>query len=104
MNNRGLVGMIVIIGVVLVIGFFWFVGEMNEEVEEDVRCEVDSDCVKVLTGCCACNMGGVEKCVARSFEDDYLSRLDNCSATTICAAFDNCVIESCGCVEGRCAG
>jgi hypothetical protein len=29
MNNRGLVGMIVIVGVVLVVGFFWFVGQTN---------------------------------------------------------------------------
>ena len=35
MNNRGLIGTIVIIGVLLVVGFFWFVGEMNGEGEEE---------------------------------------------------------------------
>ncbi|MBT7102645.1 hypothetical protein HN935_04000 [archaeon] len=44
MNNRGLVGMIVIVGVVLVIGFFWFVGEMNGEGEDEELCIPESCC------------------------------------------------------------
>jgi hypothetical protein len=34
MNKRGLIGMIVIVLILLVVGFFWFVGEMNEVAEE----------------------------------------------------------------------
>ena len=95
--------MIVIVLVVLVVGFFWFVGEMDS-FEDEVECRVDEDCVKVQVGCCGCNMGGVEKCVAKSFEGNYLADIENCSDMTICAAVDNCEIESCGCVDGRCIG
>lgn len=105
MNKKGFFTGIIILGILLVVGFFWFVGEMNGEEEEveDV-CEVDSDCVKVQTGCCACSSGGTEKCVAKSFESNYLEMLENCSELTVCAQVFNCEIESCGCVDGRCVG
>ncbi|MFH0711993.1 MAG: hypothetical protein V1889_02695 [archaeon] len=104
MEKKGLVGLIVLVVVLLVVGFFWFVGELGGETNEELRCEVDDDCVKVQVGCCACNMGGAEKCVARSFEGDYLSRLDNCSETMICAAVYNCEIVGCRCIDGECVG
>lgn len=31
MNKRGLIGSVVVIGVLLVVGFFWFVGEIDSE-------------------------------------------------------------------------
>ena len=94
MNKRGLLGTVVAVGVLLVVGFFWFVGEMN-----GAEC---SDCVKVQVGCCPCNMGGVEKCVPKSEEAEYLDRLENCSEQTICAAVFNCEIESCACDSEGC--
>jgi len=43
MNNRGLVGTIVVVGVLLVVGFFWFVGEKGSG-------EVSENCV--VASCC----------------------------------------------------
>lgn len=36
MNKKGLVGLIVIVGVLLVVGFFLFVSQMNRDVEKCV--------------------------------------------------------------------
>ena len=100
MNKRGLFGNLIVAGVFLIAGFFWFVGE--RDFVEDLSCEIDDDCVKVQTGCCACNMGGEEICASREVAQGYLETLENCSEFTICAAVDKCEIESCGCVSGAC--
>lgn len=104
MNRRGLIGEIVVVGILLVVGFFWFIGEIGEGEGSEILCEIDSDCVKVQVGCCPCNMGGEEKCVNLEFEQSYFDLREECSATTICAAVFNCEIESCECVEGVCVG
>lgn len=99
MDKKGLIGTIILVGVLLVVGFFWFVGEMNEEdleVNESVRC------VKVQTSCCPCNMGGDEKCVLESEIESYEKNLSECSPTTLCSAVSNCEIESCDYVDGEC--
>ncbi|MFH0808830.1 MAG: hypothetical protein V1888_04425 [archaeon] len=103
MDKKGLVGLVVV-GILLVVGFFWFVGEKGRDEVDEVFCEIDDDCVKVQVGCCPCNMGGAESCVNREFELGYSDALSECSATTICAAVFSCEIESCGCVEGVCVG
>lgn len=105
MEKRGLVGSLIVVGVLVVVGFFWFVGEMNSDlVDEELVCVSDEDCVRVELGCCPCNMGGAEKCVNVEFEENYLERLENCSEFTVCAAVDKCEIKSCGCVGGVCVG
>ena len=42
MNKKGLIGMIIIIGILLIVGFFWFIGEWNSE--EEIRCVPSSCC------------------------------------------------------------
>ena len=46
MNKKGLVGIIIILGVLLVVGFFWFVGEYNKNgvVSENEGCVPASCC------------------------------------------------------------
>jgi len=104
MNKKGFVGAVVVMGVLLVVGFFWFIGERDSGEVDELVCEIDDDCVKVQVGCCPCNMGGEEKCVNRKFEQSYSDALKNCSELMICAAVFSCEIESCGCVEGVCVG
>ena len=72
---------------------------------EGLECRYDSDCVKVRTTCCPCNMGGEEQCVAKSEEGFYQNKLkEECTGNNVCIALYACVIESCGCVEGKCVG
>ena len=96
MDKRGLIGLIIVVGVLLVVGFVWFVGELGGDVEEE--------CVKVQTTCCSCNMGGSEKCVLVSEVDEYRKNLFECSDSMLCAAVYNCEIESCEYVDGECVG
>ena len=93
MNKKGLVGLIVVIVVLLVVGFFWFVAEWNSE---------DVECVKVQTSCCPCSMGGSEECVLASEFEEYEEALSECEEGLLCAAVYSCVIESCGYVDGGC--
>ncbi len=97
MNKRGLILGVIIIGILLVVGFFWFVDEWNSG-------EDKGECVKVKTTCCPCNMGGKEKCVLVSEAERYKNNLSECSEGLICAAVYNCKIESCEYVEGECVG
>ncbi|MCR4284990.1 MAG: hypothetical protein NUV97_03000 [archaeon] len=94
MNKKGLLGTIITILVLIVIGFFWFVREMNSE--EEITC------VKVQTTCCGCNMGGSEKCVLGDEVEKYEKNLSECSPTIICGAVFNCEIESCEYIKGEC--
>ena len=87
--------------VLLVVGFFWFVGQMDGG-EGELKCEVDEDCVRVQIGCCGCETGGLEKCVGKSSEDDYLAELNNCSEDVVFAAVYNCEVGECRCVDGEC--
>ena len=47
MDKKGLVGLIVVFGVLLVVGFVWFVGQMGGEIEECVpaSCCHATECV-----------------------------------------------------------
>lgn len=44
MDKKGLIGTLVIVVVLLVVGFFWFVGQRGGEVEEEVECVAASCC------------------------------------------------------------
>ena len=91
MDKKGIIGIIILVGIVLVVGFFWFVGEMNGE-----------KCVKVQTTCCPCNMGGEEICVLKSEVEDYEMNSSECSPTVLCSAVFSCEIESCEYAGGEC--
>jgi len=96
MNKRDLIGLVIIVGILLVMGFFWFI-EWDDE--KDLG---DVECVKVQTSCCPCNMGGEEKCVLESEIKEYEEKLLKCSEGLICAAVFNCAIESCEYIGGEC--
>ena len=68
------------------------------------ECRVDSDCVKVQTTCCPCNMGGEEICAPKENVSYYEEKLEECEENLFCAAVYNCKISSCGCVKGKCVG
>ncbi|MCK5320984.1 hypothetical protein KAJ38_00215 [Candidatus Pacearchaeota archaeon] len=95
MDKKGFVGLIVVLGVLLVVGFFWFIGEKGFN-EENV------ECVKVRTTCCPCNMGGKEKCVLASEVKEYEVNLSECPEDLVCLAVYSCEIESCGYIDGKC--
>ncbi len=93
MNKRGLISEIIVILVLLVVGFFWFVGEWNSgEFKE---------CVKVESGCCSCANGGEEMCILKS-EAEKIEKEKNCSGDVFCAAVYSCEIESCEYLDGKC--
>jgi len=104
-NKKGLLGLIIVIVVLVVGGFFLFWDANKNEFlygNESFNCGGNSDCVKVQTTCCPCESGGVEKCVPKSEADDYEKDLEDCPADLICAEVYNCKIESCDCVDGNC--
>ncbi|NPE26976.1 hypothetical protein HNV12_03155 [Methanococcoides sp. SA1] len=92
MKKRGLVGSLVVVGVLLVVGFFWFVGEGSED---------DIECVRVDTGCCSCANGGEEACVLKS-EAKNIETEKNCSGDNFCLAVYSCEIGDCEYIEGEC--
>ena len=47
-------------------------------------------------------MGGEEKCVLASEEEEYRINLSGCSPTTLCSAVFNCEIDSCEYIDGEC--
>ena len=47
MNKKGLVGIIIILGILLVVGFFWFAGERDGK--KEIKCVPESCCH--ATGC-----------------------------------------------------
>lgn len=90
MNKKGLAGMIIIIGIILVVGFFWFNGKLTDE--KVLECEVDEDCVRA--SCCHAT-----ECVLES-------KAPNCSGaicSMVCSGPLDCGAGSCGCVENKCA-
>ncbi|MDH3352977.1 MAG: hypothetical protein OEL87_00840 [Nanoarchaeota archaeon] len=97
MNKRGLFGTITIVGILLVVGFFWFVAQYNSQDKID-----SVKCVKVQTTCCPCNMGGQEKCVLESEARDYEINSSECLENKACVAMFNCQIESCEYIDGEC--
>lgn len=84
---------LILIGVFLVIVY----PSQNQEIRE---CEKNSDCVKVLTTCCPCEMGGQEKCVPHGQQQIY--KPSDCEENPLCLAVYSCNIKSCICSEGIC--
>ena len=78
MNNRGLIGMVLVVVVLVVVGFFWFVGEMGGEAGEKI-------CVPA--SCCHAS-----ECVLKS-------EAPNCSGI-LCSM--SCEPGTLDCGQGRC--
>lgn len=92
---------IVIIASVLIVGTITVLVIANAGKESaKAECSVDSDCIKVLTTCCGCEMGGNEICVPHGQEEIY--RAKNCPKDPLCMAVYNCQIEKCTCFQGKC--
>ena len=68
----------------------------------DKNCNVDSDCVKMQTTCCSCNMGGEEKCAGKIDIEKYKEELKTCGKNLMCIAVYNCKVNSCACVNNTC--
>lgn len=81
MNKRELIGGIVVVGVLLVVGFFWFVGERDSVSDEIIL----RKCVKA--SCCH-----AKECV-------WESEAPNCDGT-FCTM--NCEPETMDCGAGHC--
>lgn len=83
MNKRGLIGTIVILGVLLVVGFFWFVGEQNRK--EEIQC--------VPASCCHAT-----ECV-------LVNEAPNCSGimcSMVCSGPLDCGVGRCKYIDGEC--
>jgi len=105
-HNRKLFWIIILL--LVLFGFLiWIIVKDREEVVDIVSgdiCMSDNDCVKVQTTCCSCKMGGEEKCVFKSREQEYSDKLNECSKDLFCAAVYNCKISSCKCINNQCVG
>lgn len=68
------------------------------------ECYTDADCLKVQITCCPCNMGGTERCVAKTLAPLYQEELKKCppEPARLCIALENCKIRNCVCSKGRC--
>jgi hypothetical protein len=65
-------------------------------------CVTDEDCVKVVGGCCPCELGGAEVAIA----SECLDRLAQCPVPpdqVPCMAVDVCTDKVARCVAGECA-
>lgn len=85
MNKKGLVGVFVIVGFLLVVGFFWFAGEVDKD-------EILKSCVKA--SCCH-----AKSCVWESEAPDCRKILCtmSCEPETM-----DCGAGECGVVDGGC--
>ena len=93
---------IILIVIILIISLGIIYSYINKDTNEFKECQTDSDCIKVQTTCCSCNMGGKEMCVSKKEVGFYEKQLENCSKDSACIALYACDIKSCGCIEGRC--
>ena len=101
-HNKKLLYVIIALIILLIILIFIILTSKPEN-NLPKECLNDNDCYKIQTGCCTCNMGGEEKCVNKSQKIYYQEQVKNCSLDKImCAAFYNCNINSCGCVNNKC--
>lgn len=107
MHNKKLFRIIIIL-IAIFIGLIFFIAQGNKSKNNSApqhtsykECEKDSDCIKVKTGCCSCNMGGEEKCVPVSEQDKYVAK--KCDLRTMCIAMYACNIESCACIDNKCS-
>ncbi|MDO8517601.1 MAG: hypothetical protein Q7S33_05750 [Nanoarchaeota archaeon] len=90
--------------IVLIISFlFIYFNQQTKNEESKNICQTNSDCVKVQTTCCPCNMGGKEICATKNEAKEYQKKLENCSTTDlICPAMYGCTIQDCKCSNGIC--
>lgn len=102
-NKKGLIGLLVVVFLVLIAGFYIFYSLTisNSPIFSDKFCELDSECVKVQTTCCPCSMGGEEDCVSYEKAKEIEKELEGCD-DTFCIALYNCQDFRCGCEEGLC--
>lgn len=103
MKKKALGNISLILTIVFILLFFTiilFVILSFPEKGELIECDSNDDCMKVLTTCCPCEMGGIEKCVPRGQRKIYEAK--NCEEHPICIAQYNCNVEECKCLEGEC--
>lgn len=106
-HNKPLFFIIIFLIILLIILIYFIVqgdGKKTYYFSDNNKCLTDEECVKVQTTCCSCNMGGKEECVLSSESEKYSEKLKQCQEDVLCAAFENCKIKSCKCVEGECVG
>lgn len=92
MNKKGFFTMLITVIVLLVVGFFWFVGERGEE---DGNVEVnETEIVCVAASCCHAS-----ECVLESEAPDCsgIACTMSCEPDTM-----DCGAGSCGVVDGEC--
>ncbi|MBS3073416.1 hypothetical protein J4465_01295 [Candidatus Pacearchaeota archaeon] len=98
--------LILILSVLIILGLasFFLISNLRNINQGLAGCTQDSDCVKVQTSCCPCNMGGQEKCVRYNILKNYQDNLNACPSQEklVCLALYNCEITSCGCINGTC--
>lgn len=92
--------LVILVIAILLVFSVWQLSKFKEKKPEE--CQTDNDCVKVLTTCCPCNMGGKEACVNKLGAENYIKSLENCPKDIFCAAVYNCKLEKCRCVGGKC--
>jgi hypothetical protein len=108
-DKKGLFGLIIVVIILFIVGFFWFYGEYKNNTLEDQNlsniCSENNSCVKIQTTCCPCESGGKEKCVLANEIEKYKKELENCPSgeELACISLYNCGIESCDCVNGNCS-
>ncbi|MBT4165682.1 hypothetical protein HOE04_01440 [archaeon] len=99
---------LMIIVIVILLGVFVFnyfsIGFFKSAEYFLNECAVDSDCVISETRCCPCSSSGKDVCVSLEEGEMYAEELKDCSKNLLCAEVFSCVVESCGCVNGRCVG
>lgn len=91
--------------IAIFIGLIFFIVQNNIPKKDTIltkECEKDSDCIKIQTGCCSCNMGGEEKCVPILQKEKYNELLRRCDSRMVCIAMYACNIQSCNCINNKC--
>ena len=106
-HNKKLFWILIFFIILLIVLVFFIVKNKKTTSNENNNipvneCKKDSDCIKMQTGCCPCNMGGKEICVSSSESKKYLDLLRNCDKKIICTAMYACSIKSCICVNNKC--
>ena len=103
--SKAQVAMFVIIALLIVGAILLAVAayySTKDQVEQEVECHDDRDCIKVQTTCCSCSQGGDELCVSKDVAADYKIDMDTCPDDLVCTQVDNCGLGHCLCVRGSC--
>ncbi len=75
---------------------------LKENIEDARECISNTDCIKVQTSCCSCNIGGPEQCISIAAKPLYDSLIEGCPKNPICTETNNCNIQNCTCQENKC--